>query len=88
MVAFAAALFTFTLMRATKWAPGEQTVYSDGQGIIGAIVVGLAVAVPWLFWIWSRPDPDASARQTSRLLREFNTETRRDHHHDSDRDQF
>jgi 4-amino-4-deoxy-L-arabinose transferase-like glycosyltransferase len=89
--AVAAALVTFTVMKATKWAPGDLAVYSDGQGVIGAIVVGLAVAIPWLLWIWSRPDPDSSARQTrrtSRLLREFNTDIEHDHRHGSDRDQF
>jgi len=86
-VAVAAALVTFTVMKVTKWAPGDLAVYSDGQGVIGAIVVGLTVAIPWLLWIWSRPDPD-SARRTSRLLREFNTDTEHDHRHGSDRDQF
>ncbi|HAX82520.1 MAG TPA: hypothetical protein DCY40_08145 [Actinobacteria bacterium] len=88
MVAATAALLTFYLMDLTGWAPGDPAADSRSQAILGAVVVGLAVAVPRLLWIWSRPDTDVAARRDSRLLRQFNTEVHHDHRHDSDRDQF
>ena len=81
LVAVTVALTNFYLMRLSNWAPGGDAAGdAGGQGIVVSVVLGLAVAVPWLLWIWSRPAEDRSTQRTSRLLRNINRD--RDHHLD------
>lgn len=84
LVAIAVGLVTFYMTR-LPGSPDEVAPESSGRAIVIAVVVGLAVALPWLYWIWSRaPDEDA-ARQSARLLRDFDSDHGRDQGRDHDR---
>ncbi|MBI5157259.1 MAG: hypothetical protein HZA58_04510 [Acidimicrobiia bacterium] len=84
LVALAVGLVTYYMTR-LPGSPAEAAPESSGRAIIIAVVVGLAVALPWLYWIWSRtPDEDAAAR-SARLLRDLDSDRGRDHGRDQDR---
>ena len=82
LVAVAAGLVTFYLMGVSDWAPGDPAADSGGQGAVVAIVVALAIALPWLYWVWSRSPGEESERRSARLLRDFDDPAR------SDRDRY
>lgn len=84
LVALAAGLAAY-FMTGIPGSPDGSLQESGGRAIVIAVVVGLAVALPWLYWIWSRsPDEDA-ARRSARLLRDFDSDHGRDSGHDRDR---
>jgi hypothetical protein len=83
LVAFAIGLAAYFMTR-LPGSPDEAAPDSGGRAIIIAVVVGLAVALPWLYWIWSRAPDEDSARQSARLLRDFDSD-HGDHGHDHDR---
>jgi hypothetical protein len=83
LVALAVGTAAF-FMASIPGSPDDVGSESGGRDIIIAVVVGLAVALPWLYWIWSRAPDEDSARQSARLLRDFDSD-HGDHGHDRDR---
>ena len=80
LVALAIGLAAYYMTR-LPGSPDEASPDSGGRAIIIAVVAGLAVALPWLYWIWSRAPDQDSARQSARLLRDFDSD-HGDHDHD------
>ncbi len=68
-VAVTVGVVTYFLMRNSNWAPDDPTAESGGQGTAVAIFIALAIAIPWLFRIWS---DGGSTRKTADLMRIFN----------------
>lgn len=84
LVALAVGLAAY-FMTTLPGSPDEASPESGGRAIVVAVVVGLAVALPWLYWIWSRAPEEDSARRSAELLRDFDSDHGRDHGHDHDR---
>lgn len=68
-VAVTVGVVTYFLMRNSNWAPDDPTAESGGQGTAVAIFVAVAIAVPWLYRIWS---DRYATRKSAELMRIFN----------------